>query len=545
MIETSVVMIETPEVNLGCHQLGYRKDSDARASVRPKLKCEKHALLPVLVALLRSFCKQMDPATDLADTQRLLADARAKLLEPTIAANPDDLKYWRGREERLAEKELLLLKQKAPVRGDFKPLCIELHKKGSTARNHPSFEMEPPYTIQDVYAYLEDMVDALKYEDINLTRLRDARLLDAASFHHLAHQHAAQGMPVLIEWESASKACSALKPKEGLTLLGLPEEYEAVREDAALFPVDHAEFLPDSIREVIPRLNASRPATIDDLFNHFAADLHLRQRVSDPVEGPKEYTRRELISPVLYCAASLIPDIAVLAEAEVKGQRSHGTIDYVLDHLGVSVICVEAKLFEQLLDHLGQLCGEVRASRDVLRRKVLGKRKFGSISLSTEEEQALGKLKKMPTAGLLSNGIQYITFQYTEDPLELGGPTKPRATTKAKWEKDEATNRVIIEAEKAINEARQKLKPLLRSHSGGNGPTDASGSSGAEAATIWVEHYETNPYSPASIGPDPSFSVNLLAAEGKFLGAGQLNNSAAVRHLLPESGALLRRTSSV
>lgn len=139
---------------------------------------------------------------------------------------------------------------------------------------------------------------------------------------------------------------------------------------------------------------------------------------------------------------------------------------------------MQAKLHEKLLDHLGQLFGEVRASRDVLRRKVLHKRRFGSISLSTEEQQALGKLKKVictsaipvftihyallachpfllnisilfwslswqasllaqahenissspfwcafcsqiPTAGILTNGMHYITFKYTEDPLEL------------------------------------------------------------------------------------------------------------------------------
>ncbi|KAK9806346.1 hypothetical protein WJX72_010899 [[Myrmecia] bisecta] len=57
---------------------------------------------------------------------------RAKLREPTIAANPEDLKYWRGREERLAEKELLLLKQQAPGAPkaggswDKKELCDEL-----------------------------------------------------------------------------------------------------------------------------------------------------------------------------------------------------------------------------------------------------------------------------------------------------------------------------------------------------------------------------------------------------------------------------------
>ena len=31
--------------------------------------------------------------------------------------------------------------------------------------------------------------------------------------------------------------------------------------------------------------------------------------------------------------------------------------------------------------------------------------------------------------------------------------------------------------------------------------------------SIWVEHYDTNPYSLASIGPDPSFAVNLLAGK--------------------------------
>ncbi|CAL8469188.1 g8729 [Coccomyxa elongata] len=267
---------------------------------------------------------------------------------------------------------LVILCTPRAVRGDIEPLCVELHKKGSTARNPPT-----PFKMST---------------------------------------------PVLKIWwmTSSSKACSALKPKEGLALLGLPEEYDAVKEDAPLLPVNLAETLPESIRKVVSRLDASRPATIDDLFNHFAADLHLRQRVSDPVESPKEYTRREVISPVLYCAASLIPDIAVLAEAEVKGQRSHGTVDYVLDHLGVSLICVEAKLFEQLLDHLGQLCGEVRASHDVLRRKVLGKRKFGSISLSNEEEQALGKLKKFKRHSLpASMGSPNCKFQEVKDAMVL------------------------------------------------------------------------------------------------------------------------------
>lgn len=96
--------------------------------------------------------------------------------------------------------------------------------------------------------------------------------------------------------------------------------------------------------QAIPKSDASGPATIDDLFNHFAADLYLRQRVFDPVESPMEYTRRELISPILQCVANLIPDVAVIADAEVKGQRSHGTIDYLLDHRSVSMICVEVRL---------------------------------------------------------------------------------------------------------------------------------------------------------------------------------------------------------
>lgn len=56
-----------------------------------------------------------------------------------------------------------------------------------------------------------------------------------------------------MQWESASKACSALKEHEGLTLLGLPEVYEAVilsAEEPVLFPVDYAESLPESIRKV-------------------------------------------------------------------------------------------------------------------------------------------------------------------------------------------------------------------------------------------------------------------------------------------------------
>lgn len=216
---------------------------------------------------------------------------------------------------------------------------------------------------------------------------------------------------LVMQWESASKACSALKLWEGLTLLGLPEVYEAVilsAKEPVLFPVDYAESLPESIREVcstfwlkcmlcgaghilvskveagfclcncimqllakplvcknsmhaaqhksswrndrivwiqvIPRSDASRPATIDDLFNHFAADLYLRQRLFDPVESLMEYTRRQRISPLLQCVASLIPDVAVIADAEVKGQLSHGTVDYLLDHVGVSMICVEVRL---------------------------------------------------------------------------------------------------------------------------------------------------------------------------------------------------------
>lgn len=89
----------------------------------------------------------------------------------------------------------------------LKPLCIELHKKGSRARNHPSFEMKPPYSIQKVHAYLEAMVDALEYEDINLTRLGGHRLLDAASFDNLAQEHAAQGTPVMVEVKYCFHQC--------------------------------------------------------------------------------------------------------------------------------------------------------------------------------------------------------------------------------------------------------------------------------------------------------------------------------------------------
>lgn len=56
---------------------------------------------------------------------------------------------------------------------------------------------------------------------------------------------------------------------------------------------------------------------------------------------------------------------------------------------------LQAKLHERFPDHLGQLCGAMRAYRDVLRRKVLFKRKYDSITSSTEEEQAVGNLKKV------------------------------------------------------------------------------------------------------------------------------------------------------
>ncbi|BDA50822.1 hypothetical protein COCOBI_17-0400 [Coccomyxa sp. Obi] len=298
-------------------------------------------------------------------------------------------------------------------------LCIELHKKGSTAKKDSSMEMAPPYNIQAIYTYLEKKEDALTYEDINLWLLPNAELLDADLFEQKAHQHAAEGTPLLIEWDSASKACSALKTPEGLMLLGLPDEYDIDAEDVAVSSVDGTEALPESLCKAIPRFAVSGCGTIDDILNHFAEDLYLRQRVFDPMASSKEYSRRELISPILYCAACLTSGVAVRAEAAVKGQRSHGTVDWLLDHLGVSVICVEAKLHESLTDHVGQLCGEMRASRDGLKRKVLGKRKYDNISLSSEEEQQLDNLKKMPTIGLLSNAILFSTYKYAEVPLAL------------------------------------------------------------------------------------------------------------------------------
>lgn len=53
-----------------------------------------------------------------------------------------------------------------------------------------------------------------------------------------------------MQWGSASKACSALKPHEGLRLLGLPEEYDPVRDDAALSLLTYTDSLPGSMREV-------------------------------------------------------------------------------------------------------------------------------------------------------------------------------------------------------------------------------------------------------------------------------------------------------
>jgi hypothetical protein len=68
----------------------------------------------------------------------------------------------------------------------------------------------------------------------------------------------------------------------------------------------------------------------------------------------------------------------------------------------VTFFLLQAKLHEKLLDHLGQVFGEMCASRDVLRRKILHKREFGSISLSTEEQQALGNLKKVSRTSAFS-----------------------------------------------------------------------------------------------------------------------------------------------
>lgn len=89
---------------------------------------------------------------------------------------------------------------KPDIKPDIKPLCTELKKKGSTAGDQPFFKMmmNPPYTIQAIYRRLENMEDALTYEDINLW-LPNARLLDAKLFEQMARQHAVEGKPMQIE----------------------------------------------------------------------------------------------------------------------------------------------------------------------------------------------------------------------------------------------------------------------------------------------------------------------------------------------------------
>ena len=72
-------------------------------------------------------------------------------------------------------------------------------QEGVEGQEPPLLRDEAPLQHSKVYAHLEAIVDALKYEDINLTRLRGHRLLDAASFDNLAQEHAAQGTPVMIE----------------------------------------------------------------------------------------------------------------------------------------------------------------------------------------------------------------------------------------------------------------------------------------------------------------------------------------------------------
>jgi hypothetical protein len=106
-------------------------------------------------------------------------------------------------------------------------------------------------------------------------------------------------------------------------------------------------------------------AVMDLLYSDMAARIRFGANIGEQ----QERSRRELISPVLFAVAALAraPDLRIAAEYAVKGERAHGSIDwvYLYQRLAI-VVCEVSPLGSNLLALVMPVVDVCRYSRSAL-----------------------------------------------------------------------------------------------------------------------------------------------------------------------------------
>jgi hypothetical protein len=95
--------------------------------------------------------------------------------------------------------------------------------------------------------------------------------------------------------------------------------------------------------------------SIRSILDKAAQDLHDTIHLFTPLEDDTEYTRRELISPILKAAALIVGGVVLRSEYPIKGRRGHGPVDYVAIYKQFCIVLSEAKKQESLLEAMGQV----------------------------------------------------------------------------------------------------------------------------------------------------------------------------------------------
>lgn len=145
-----------------------------------------------------------------------------------------------------------------------------------------------------------------------------------------------------------TKGFSDFKEAEGKQYLGLDP-------DVTIAEVPE-EFRPSAVAgdTAVP---GAHGRSVSDIINHAVDDILLRSRVYSSFPQGTEYTRRELISPILVAAALIALDVGLCAELGLSGRLGSGPVDYVFVYRFFFVLLTEAKVESKFT---GAIIGQAR-----------------------------------------------------------------------------------------------------------------------------------------------------------------------------------------
>ena len=97
----------------------------------------------------------------------------------------------------------------------------------------------------------------------------------------------------------------------------------------------------------MPLFYNSNGAVMDLLYSDMAARIRFGANIGEQ----QELSRRELISPVLFAVAALAraSDLRIAAEYAVKGERAHGSIDWVYLYQRLAIVLCEVSPLASIL----------------------------------------------------------------------------------------------------------------------------------------------------------------------------------------------------